>query len=116
MHVHERYRPTFDLMEEELAVTNWRVLNELNVDGYAKPEPAVFLLAHTSPHDENRVAPPYFAGKAEDLQAELARQLQPADGELAKHAERGERWYKAIYVEASQLAAEFAAQSAQWDL
>lgn len=116
MFVHERYRPTFELMEDELAVTNWRVLNRLNVEGFAKPEPAVFLLAHTSPHDENRVSPPYYAGKAEDLRAELLKQLEPADKELARHAERGERWYKAIYIDSAQLDAEYMAQCAKWDL
>jgi hypothetical protein len=116
MFVHERYRPTFELMEEDLAVTNWRVLSDLNIDGYAKAEPAVYLLAHTSPHDENRVSAPYFAGKATDLRDELAKHLRPSDARLAKHAERGERWFQAIYLDASQLEGEYAKQREKWGL
>jgi hypothetical protein len=114
LHVHDRYKPTFEMMEEDLAVVNWKVFNELNLDGYAKDLPGVFLLAHTSAHDENRLAPPYFAGKAADLKAALSAQLKPADPELAKHERRGERWFKALYVNADKLDEEYQQQLDKW--
>lgn len=112
--VHERYKPTFEMMEEELAVVNWKVFNELNVDGYAKDIPGVFLLAHTSAHDENRLSPPYFAGKAEDLKAALAAQLKPTEPGLVKHERKGERWFKSIYVDSAELDSEYARQLEKW--
>lgn len=109
--IHERYQATWAMMEEELAVTNWRVLSPLNVDGFAVPRPAVYALAHGRPHDSNRVEAPYFVGRSSDARAELFRHIDPASSEadkhwpgaerdcLAAHVLKGERWYRIHYLD-----------------
>jgi hypothetical protein len=109
--IHERYRATWELMEEELAVTNWRVLSELNVDGFVVSRPAVFALAHTRALDSNRVKPPYFVGKAEDARDVLMRHVDPGNSDpakayngpecdcLAAHVLKGERWYRIHFLD-----------------
>ncbi|MDQ3023552.1 MAG: hypothetical protein M3R04_04075 [bacterium] len=102
--VHDRYSKTFAAMLEEFTVINWRALTALNVDGYVQPRPGVFILAHQSMHDANRVKQPYYFGVSGDLQAELAAQVEPQDGELAKQAQRGNRWFRVVYGNDSNLA------------
>ncbi|MCC7477958.1 hypothetical protein IT575_05815 [bacterium] len=109
--IHERYQATWALMEEELAVTNWRVLSELNVDGFVAPRPAVFALAHGRPHDSNRVEAPYFVGRAQDARAALMSHVRPdssVPGQryegperecLARHVLKGERWYRIHFLD-----------------
>jgi hypothetical protein len=109
--IHERYRATWEMMEEELAVTNWRVLSELNVDGFVQSRPAVFALAHTRALDSNRVRPPYFVGKAEDARAALFSHVDPGSSDparaykgaerdcLAAHVLKGERWYRIYFLD-----------------
>ena len=111
---HDRYSKTFQAMLDDSNVINWRALTALNVDGNAADRPGVFLLAHQSPHDANRVKPPYYFGTAEDLRAELARQVEPADPELARQALRGNRWFRVVYGEPGGLDALLAEVQAKW--
>jgi hypothetical protein len=95
--VHDRYSKTFAAMLEEFTVINWRALTALNVDGFVQPRPGVFVLAHQSPHDQNRVKPPYHFASASDVQSALAEQVEPTDSELQKQALRGNRWFRVFY-------------------
>jgi hypothetical protein len=112
--VHDRYSKTFAAMRDETAVINWRALTALNVEGYVKDEPGVFLLAHQSPHDANRVKPPYYFGSAGDLQAELAKQVEPSDPELAAQALRGNRWFRVAYGTPENLDQQLAELKDKW--
>src|SRR5690349_7420073 len=113
--IHDRYKRTFDVMRDELAVINWRAFSELNVDGFVRPAPGVYLLAHTSGHDQNMVNPPYYIGAATDVQAALYGQVKPADAELARHVEIGRRWFRVYYAKnADELEARRAAITEQW--
>jgi hypothetical protein len=113
--IHDRYKRTFDVMKDDLAVINWRAFTELNIDGFVKGAPGVYLLAHTSGHDQNMVNPPYFIGAAEDVRAALYGQVKPEDPELLKHAEIGRRWFRVYYAKnAGELEARRAEIEAQW--
>jgi len=112
--VHDRYSKTFEAMTEEFTVINWRALTALNVDGYVQDRPGVFVLAHQSPHDANRVKPPYYFGKASDLRAALAEQVEPADPELAKQALRGNPWFRVVYGDEANLDAKLADLKTHW--
>jgi hypothetical protein len=112
--VHDRYSKTFAAMREETAVINWRALTGLNVEGFVADRPGVFVLAHQSPHDANRVKPPYYFGKTLDLRAELANHVEPADPELAKQALRGNRWFRVAYGNADNLDQQLADLKAKW--
>ena len=112
--VHDRYSKTFAAMLEEFTVINWRALTALNVDGYVQDRPGVFILAHQSPHDANRVKPPYHFGKAADLRAALAEQVEPKDAELAKQALRGNRWFRVVYGDEATLDQQLADVKARW--
>jgi hypothetical protein len=112
--IHDRYKRTFDVMQDELAVINWRWFTELNVDGFVRSAPGIFMLGHTSGHDQNMVNPPYYIGKAGDLKAELFAQANPADAELAKHARIGKRWFKVVYTKPEELDARYEELKAKW--
>src|SRR4051812_31052131 len=112
--VHDRYSKTFSAMLEDSNVINWRALTALNVDGYVQDRPGVYLLAHQSPHDANRVKPPYHFGKAADLRAELAAQVDPADPELARQALRGNRWFRVAYGDGNTLDEQLEELKAKW--
>jgi hypothetical protein len=112
--VHDRYSKTFAAMREEFAVINWRALTALNVDGYVQERPGVFILAHQSPHDANRVKPPYHFGAAADLKAALLEQVEPADTELARQALRGNRWFRLAYGNGSDLPGQLADVRERW--
>ena len=112
--VHDRYSKTFAAMREETAVINWRALTTLNVEGFVGDRPGVYVLAHQSPHDANRVKPPYHFGSAADLRAELASQVEPKDAELAKQALRGNRWFRVWYGSAESLDQQLIEIKAKW--
>jgi hypothetical protein len=112
--VHDRYSKTFAAMLDETTVIRWRALTALNVDGYVQDRPGVYLLAHQSFHDANRVKPPYHFGTAVDLRAELAAQVEPSDPELARQAQRGNRWFRVAYGDQAGLEQQLAELKARW--
>lgn len=113
--IHDRYSKTFEMMREGAAVINWRALTALNVDGYVQDRPGVFMLAHTNPHDANRVKAPYHYQSVEDLRAALAAMVRPEDPELARQADRGARWFKLEYLPVENHEARLAELKDYWE-
>lgn len=100
---------------EENSVMHFRALDEMNVREFAPPRPGVYCLAHSDAHDEQRVERPYYFAVADDLYAALARHLQESDPELARHEERGDRWFRVVLAEVAQLDAAVADLKSKYD-
>jgi hypothetical protein len=101
-------------MREEYAVINWRALTALNVEGFVQGRPGVFILAHQSPHDMNRVKPPYFFGSAADVQQALAAHVKPTDPAQQKEALKGNRWFRVFYGDTGGLDEQLATIKERW--
>jgi hypothetical protein len=76
----------------------------------------VYALAHTAPHDEARVQPPYYFGQADDLCAALSGHLHESDPALAAHEALGSRWFRLVLADPSKLEAELAALKALYSV
>jgi hypothetical protein len=99
---------------EALSVMHFRALDALNVREFVPRRPGVYALAHTAPHDELHVEPPYYYGRADDLLAVLSSHLRESDPALAKHEALGERWFRAVIAGADKLDEALAALKEQY--
>jgi hypothetical protein len=99
---------------EELSVMHFRALDALNVREFAPRGPGVYALAHTAPHDEQRVQPPYHFGRADDLSTALSSHLHESDPGLAAHAVLGNRWFRVVSADAGNIDTVMEALKAQY--
>lgn len=106
-----------DLVQyEALSVMHFRALDAFNVREFAPPQPGVYALAHTAPHDEMHVQPPYYFGQADDLSASLSGHLHESDPALAAHEALGNRWFRVVLADPSKLDVVMEALKAQYSV
>jgi hypothetical protein len=104
-----------DLVEyEALSVMQFRALDALTVREFAPPGPGVYALAHSAPHDDMRVQPPYFYGQTDNLLAALSGHLHESDPALARHEALGSRWFRVVYAAPDKLENMLEALKAQY--
>ncbi len=91
---------------DELSVMHFRALDALNVREFALPRPGVYALAHTDgARRAARGSRRTISARRTTVHAALTAHLHETDHALARHAERGDRWFRVVYAEADQLEA-----------